>query len=266
MAMSPALWLMLIVLVLPAHALARDARSTVGWDQRLSASLPLNQRFVDEKGQAVRLSQFFAARPVILVLTYYDCPNLCGTLLTSLTGQLRRLDFNAAREFQVVVVSIATSDTPAAAARKKAGYLSLYERSGAEPGWHFLTGTPYAIQALTNAVGFRYFYDAATRQYAHPAGIVIATPEGRIARYFLGFEFPQRELRYALLEASSERIGSPMDRVGLLCYHYEQAAGKYGAAITAALRAGGALIVVLLVTLVGILLMRERGDGRSKSR
>ena len=262
--MSAALWLILIMLLLPAQASALDARSTVGWNQRLSASLPLDQQFVDEKGRAVRLSQFFTARPVILLLTYYDCPNLCGTLLTSLIGQLRRLDFNAAREFEVVVVSIAASDTPSAAARKKAGYLSLYDRSGSEPGWHFLTGTPQAIEALTTAVGFRYFYDAATRQYAHPAGIVIATPEGRIARYFIGLEFPQRELRYALLEASSGRIGSPMDRVSLLCYRSEQAAGKYGAAITDALRAGGALMIALVAGVVSVLLMRERSDGRGK--
>jgi protein SCO1/2 len=228
------------------------------FEQRLGARLPLQAQFRDEDGRAVRLGAYFTSRPVIVVLTYFDCPNLCGTVLSALTTRLRRIDLNAGRDFDVVVASIDPRDRPASAARKRLAYVDLYERPGGATGWHFLTGQAPAIAQLTQVAGFHYALDEQSGQYLHPAGIVLATPQGRIARYLLGVDFPERELKFGLIEASNDRIGSPADRLWLLCHRYDGATGKYGTLAASAVRVSGAVTLLVLGGAIAIWLRRER--------
>ncbi len=237
----------------------------VGFDQRLNEQVPLDLEFRDEAGKAVKLGDYFGKRPVILVLAYYRCPMLCTLVLNGLAQGLRAMPFTLGKEYNVVTVSFDPRETPALAAAKKKTYLASYGRPGAAEGWHFLTGKAPAIEKLTAAVGFRYVYDAKQDQYLHTSGIMILTPRGKISRYFYGIQFPQRDLRQGLVEASAEKIGSPTDQVLLYCFHYDPAAGKYTANILSFVRAGGVLTVVAVVGMVWFLLRRGRpgkeGDG-----
>src|SRR5262249_6496652 len=171
----------------------------------------------------------------------YQCPMLCNQELNGLVGALKALPFDAGGEFEVVVASINPRETSDLAAAKKEKYARNYARAGAASGWHFLTGDPKPIDALARSVGFRYAYDPMLNQYAHPSGVVVLTPRGRIARYFYGIEYAPRDLRFGLIEAAEERIGTPTDQVLLLCYQYDPKTGKYGAAVMKLVRLGGGL-------------------------
>jgi protein SCO1/2 len=241
----------------PAQERPRVLRD-VGYDQRLGEPVPLDLVFRDEAGRAVALRSLFRGRPVVLSLVYYECPMLCTLTLNGLQSALSVLSFDVGREFDVVTVSFEPKETPALAAAKKKAYLARYRRPGANEGWHFLTGGPEAIAALTGAVGFRYAWDAETRQYAHPAGLVVLTPEGRIARYMYGMEYAPRDLRLALVEASQRRIGNPVDAVLLYCYQYDPMRGRYAASIMRLVRLGGVLTVLGLGAFVLLSLRRER--------
>jgi protein SCO1/2 len=230
----------------------------VGFDQRLHEQVPLDLVFRDEAGRAVQLSDYFGTKPVILTLAYYECPMLCPLVLSALLKSLRTLSFDVGDQFNVLTVSIDPRDTPALAATKKTTYLQGYLRPGAAEGWHFLTGEATSIERLTEAVGFRYAYDAETGQYAHAAGIMVLTPQGRIAHYFYGIEYSPRDLRLALVEASANAIGSPVDQVLLLCYRYDPATGRYGIVIMNVVRLAGLATVLALATSVLVMLRRER--------
>ncbi len=237
----------------------------VGFDQRLDAQVPLDLTFKDEAGTDVRLGDYFNNKPVILVLAYYRCPMLCTLVLNGLVQGMLDMNFNAGREFNVVTVSFDPRETPDLAAEKKATYLTRYGRPGASAGWHFLTGKEDAIHQLTQAVGFRYTYDAAADQFAHATGIVVLTPAGRISRYFYDVRFSGRDLRLALVEASANKIGSPIDQVLLFCFHYDPTIGRYGVAIMNLVRAGGVLTMVVLGGLFVFLLRhqhRKRGENQ----
>jgi len=236
-----------------------DPLRGVGIDQHLNAQLPLDLEFRDEEGATVRLGRFFGARPVVLTLVYYECPMLCTLVLNGLVRAMNALPFDAGTAFDVVTVSIEPADTPALAAAKKATYLQSYRRPGAAAGWHFLTGDAAAIDALTRAVGFRYEALPERRQYAHAAGIVVATPDGRLARYFYGLEYSARDLRLGLVEASEGKIGSVVDQVLLYCFEYDPVAGTYSAAALRAVRVGGVLTVLALGGFVAISRYRESG-------
>jgi protein SCO1/2 len=225
----------------------------VGFDQRLNAQVPLDLTFADEAGNAVKLGDCFGKKPVILVLAYYRCPMLCTLVLNGLVQGMRDLPFTLGTEFNVVTVSFNPRETPALAAAKKKTYIANYGRPGAAAGWHFLTGKPEAIEKLTAAVGFRYVYDAKQDQYIHTSGIMLLTPQGRISRYFYGIQFPGRDLRLGLVEASADKIGSPTDQVLLYCFHYDPASGKYTASILNYVRAGGVLTVIALAGMVWFL-------------
>jgi len=246
---------------LAAAAAADDARPPalrdVGIEQRLAAQVPLDLEFRDETGQAVRLAQYFGTKPVILSLAYYECPMLCSLVLNGLASALKVLSFDAGDQFEVITVSFNPADTPERAAAKKQTYLKAYGRAGAARGWHFLTGGAAAIERLTTAVGYHYKFDAAQQQFAHAAGIMVLTPQGRLARYFYGVEFAPRDLRLGLIEAADNRIGSPVDQLLLFCFHYDPATGKYGAAAINAVRAGGALTVVALATFLIVMWRRD---------
>jgi protein SCO1/2 len=183
---------------------------------------------------------------------------LCTMVLNGLVQGLLDVDFDAGRDFEVVVVSFDSRETPALAAAKKESYLSRYARPGAEAGWHFLTGSPESIERLTEAVGFRYSYDAATDQFAHASGIMMLTPVGTLARYFYDVRFSGRDLRLGLVEAGAGAIGSPVDQILLFCFHYDPAEGKYGPAVMRFVRIGGVLTVVGLFTFIGFLWRRDR--------
>jgi protein SCO1/2 len=216
----------------------------------------------DESGREVRLGDYFGRRPVVLSLVYYECPMLCTLTLNGLVSALSVLSFQPAREFEIVTVSFDPEDTPAAAAAKKKAYLARYGRGGAAAGWHFLTGSPEAIARITQAVGFRYAWDAQTRQFAHPSGVVVATSEGRLARYLYGIEYAPRDLQLALVEASAGTVGRAVDQALLFCYQYDPASGGYGLAIMRLVRLAGLLTVAALFAFVVGMLRRERALAR----
>ena len=234
----------------------------VGIDQRLGQTLPLDAIFQDEAGRPVRLGQYFGARPVVLVLAYYNCPMLCSQVLAGLLSAARVLSFDAGKEYEIVVVSFDPRDRPADARAKKEPYLTEYKRPGAAEGWHFLTGSLASIERLTQAVGFRYRYDEDQGQFAHASAIYVATAGGVLSRYFYGIEYAPRDLRLALVEASQGRIGTPVDQILLYCYHYDPKAGKYSAAIMNIVRLGGALAVLILSTFLTVMWRRDRRRDR----
>jgi len=232
----------------------------VAIEQRLDRPLPLDLPFRDESGRTVHLSDYFGKRPVVLVLAYYNCPMLCTQVLNGLLSSLRVLTFDAGREFEVVTVSFDPRDTPAAARAKKEPYVARYGRPGAAAGWHFLTGEPRSIASLTDAVGFRYSWDERIGQFAHASAIYVATPDGRLSRYFFGIEYAPRDLRLALVEASRGKIGSPVDQLLLYCYHYDPAAARYGAVVMNMVRLGGIAAVLVLATFLSVMWRRDRRE------
>jgi protein SCO1/2 len=218
-------------------------------EQNLNHQVPLNLVFHDEFGRGLPLSTYFSGhKPVLLALVYYTCPMLCNLVLTGAATSLRAISLDPGRDFEVVAVSFDPHDTPEIAAAKKANYLQRYHRPNTANGWHFLTGDEASIQALTSAVGFRFKLDPATGQYAHASAIMILTPEGKLSRYYYGVEYEPRDVRLGLVEASQNKIGSPVDQILLFCYHYDPATGKYGAVAMNMVRFAGATFVLICGT------------------
>jgi protein SCO1/2 len=250
------------MLVPAVSALADNERPAalrdVGLDQNLNQRVPLDLPFRDESGRAVRLGDYFAARPVILTLNYYACPMLCPLVLNDVLRTLRAMPLVPGKDFRVLTVSIDPHDTPAMAASKQAWYTARLAARDTADGWHFLTGNEDAIEALARAVGFRYQLDAKSGQYAHAAGIVVLTPDGRLARYFYGVEYSPRDVRLALVEASKGRIGSLADTILLFCFHYDPESGRYTIFMLNAVRAAGAATVLGLGGLMVVLFRREK--------
>jgi protein SCO1/2 len=239
-----------------------NARPTIlreiGFDQNLGAALPLNLAFRDESGAAVTLGDYFGKKPVVLNLVYFDCPMLCTVTLNGMASALNQISFDVGKEFEVVTISFDPKEGPAQAAARKKQFLARYKHPGGDAGWHFLTGEVGAIHAVTKAVGFRYVYDQASRQFAHPAGTVILTPDGKIARYLFGVEYAPRDLRLALVEAADRKIGSPIDAVFLACYRYDPQTGRYSASVMRIVRVAGVLTVAGLGAFVLASLRKER--------
>ena len=225
----------------------------VGIEQHLDAQVPPGLTFRDDAGQTVKLGDYFGRKPLILNLVYYNCTMLCGEALAGLASAMRLVKFDVGNEFDVVTVSFEPRETPEMAAAKKKDYVGRYGRANAAAGWHFLTGEPDAINALTKAVGFQYQYDAKTNQYAHATAIMVLTPQGRISRYFYGVDFPPKDLRMGLVEASQGKIGNAVDAVLLYCYHYDPETGKYGAMVANILRLAAAATIVVMGSFLFIL-------------
>jgi protein SCO1 len=218
----------------------------VGVEQRLNQQIPADLRFNDEYGNPVTLGQYFGKRPLILNLVYYQCPMLCGEVLSGLTSSMKILTLDVGKDFDVLTVSFNPKETPAMAADKKQMYLQRYGRQGADQGWHFLTGSEDSIASLTKAAGFQYQYDPKSNQYAHATAIMVLTPGGKISQYFYGVEFAPKDLRLGLVQASNHQIGTVVDEVLLYCYHYDPQTGKYSAMVSRILKLAGAVTIVLL--------------------
>ena len=231
----------------------------VGIQQNLNQPLPLDLMFTDDLGRNVRLGDYFGKKPVILSLVYFNCPMLCGEVLSGLEHSLRMMKFDVGSEFDVVTVSFDPKDTPEMAAKKKAEFLKRYKRAGAEQGWHFLVGKQEAIDVLTKAVGFQYQYDPKSQQFAHATAIMIATPDGKIAQYYYGVEYPPKDLRLGLVEAGKGKIGNVVDELLLYCYHYDPTQGKYSATILRVLRLAGIATMLSLGTLIFVMIRRGPG-------
>ncbi len=241
---------------LPADHLPKGLEG-VGFDQRLGSQVPLGLTFTDESGQPRTLAELVHGRPVVLTLNYFQCPMLCTAELNGLVSSLKGVSFAPGVDFDIVTVSIDPTEKPELARAKKAQYLKTYGRAGAENGWHFLTGDEASIRTLAESVGFRYRYDAESKQFAHAAGLVVLTPGGLASRYFMGVEFAPRDLRLALVESSAGRIGTLADKALLFCFHYDPTTTRYGFAALTAIRAAGIATVIALGAFV--LLGNRRG-------
>ncbi len=242
------------------------AQAQVGFDQRLGARLPLDARFALEDGREIALGELFGRRPVVLAFVYYECPMLCGQVLAGLVRSLRAIPLDAGTDFEVVAVGIDPGETPALARAKRASCLEAYGRAGAEDGWHFLTGAEGEIRRVADAAGFRYAYDPSTDQYAHAAGLVVATPAGELSRYFFDVEFPARDLRLGIVEAGAGAVGTAIDQVLLFCFHYDPSRGRYSLAIWSIVRLAGLATVSALAGFVLRSLVREQRSKAARRR
>ena len=239
----------------------------VGIAQRLNEQLPLALTFTDDEGKQVQLASYFGKKPAILALVYYQCPMLCSEELNGLTGALQMVKLEPGKDFNVIVVSIDPSEGTDLAASKKRSYLKRYGRPETASGWHFMTGTQENIDALTKAVGFGYVKipgpDGRLTQFAHASSIQIVTPEGKLAQYYMGVEYSPKDLRLGLVEASANRIGSPVDNILTYCYHYDPTVNKHTLIIARVVQLGG---LVTVFTLGGFMLTMFRKDARSNGK
>lgn len=228
-------------------------------DERPDAHLPLDMKFMNEMGQEVKLRECIKpGKPAVLQLGYFGCPMLCDTVSKGLLTSMKQLDLNVGSDFSVIYVSFDPKETYIDANQKKLGYVKQYERPGAGDGWHFLVGSSASIQAITEAVGFKYKWIESSRQFAHPAVLMVITPDGRVSRYLYGVEFPKRTLELSLVEASEGKIGTTVDRVLMLCYRYDAKTGQYTFFATNLMRGTGVLTVLLLGSWIGWMLLKER--------
>lgn len=232
----------------------------IRFDQNLGTQIPLDMSFEDDAGHKVQLSDYFGRKPVILLFAYYECPMLCPLVLEDMTHKLKDLSFSAGDQFEFVTISLDPGETSQLAAGKKAAFLQDYGRKGADRGWHFLTGEKDNIERLAQVVGIEYRYDESIDAYAHPTGVVILTPEGKISRYIFGLDYTARDLRLSLVEASNDKVSSPVDQLYLLCYRYDPVTGQYSLMINNILRIAALMTTLAVLALVGWMLWRDRRE------
>ena len=240
----------------PAAAAMPAALQNVGFEPPLNGQMPLDLVFRDETGRNVELREYFGQKPVVLAFVYYGCPMLCDQVEQGVVGVLRMLSFNPGRDYEVVFVSFDSRETPNMAAEKKKKALAHFRRPETDSGWHFLTGSKESIESATKAANFRFSFDARNNLFAHASGVLLLTPDGHISRYFYGIEYPGRDMRLGLVDASAGKIGTPIDHVLLFCYHYDPSTATYSASILKIIRLGGVLMILCLVG--GILISRRR--------
>jgi protein SCO1/2 len=244
-----------------------DILSKVGIAQRLNEQLPLSLTFTDDAGKQVQLASYFGKKPAILALVYYQCPMLCSEELNGLTSALQMVSFVPGKDFSVIVISIDPTETTDLAAAKKRGYLKRYGHPETAAGWHFMTGSQANIDAITKSVGFGYVKipgpDGKLTQFAHASAIQIVTPEGKLAQYYMGVEYSPKDLRLGLVEASANRIGSPVDNILTYCYHYDPQTNKHSLIVARVVQLGGLITVLLLG---GFMLVMFRRDARKDDK
>jgi protein SCO1/2 len=234
----------------------------VKFDQHLGVQLSLDTEFRDETGKIVKLGDYFGKRPMVFALVYHECPMLCNVVLNNMVSSLRSLEFTPGVEYDVLTISIAPHETSSLASAKRRGYVTKFQKIETLNHWHFLTGDEPNIRKIASEVGFNYAYDEKSGQYAHASGIMILTPEGKISRYFYGVDYPTRDLRFGIMEASQEKIGSPIAQVLLMCFHYDPTTGKYSLAVMRILQLGGLVTVIGIGMSIATMLRRERRQRR----
>jgi len=254
----PTVLALALVLVGQTYALTPNELNQITFDQNIGQQISRDLTFRDSDGTRFQLGAHFGSKPALLVLGYYHCPMLCTLISNGLIEALQELRFNVGKDFDVINVSIDPRETPALAAGKKTEYLKRYGRPGAENGWHFLTGDEKTISTIAREAGFRFAYDSASGGYAHPSGVIVLTPQGKISRYFLGVNLDPRELRQAVTAAARDETGSVIQRLVLLCYHYNPITGKYGSLIMLVLRASGIATVLAVIAFVIWMVGRDR--------
>jgi protein SCO1/2 len=238
-----------------------DALQKVGIDQKLGNQMPLDVDVKSEDGKMVKLGDYFkSGRPVIIAFVYYECPMLCNEVLNGLTGSLKGINLTAGKDFDVLAISFDAreNDKPDLAKNKKASYVERYGRPGSENGWHFLTASQDSIDKMTQAAGYKYLWDEKTQQFAHVGGIMVATPDGKLSRYFYGIDYAPSDLKFGLMDSAAEKIGNPAERLLLYCYHYDPASGKYGLAILRVMRVASVLTIAALGTMIFIFWRRNK--------
>lgn len=260
--LSSAALLLTCVVPLAAQYARPKLTNGIGIDQKLNSPVPLDLTFRDEANQMVPLRTYFGDKPVVIELVYFRCTSLCPMTVQESVSSLRRVSLEPGKDYDVIVVSFDPADTPAVAAQKKAEYAQEFGRSSFNSGWHFLTGTQDSIARLASAVGFKYRWDDATKQFVHAGGIMVATPDGNVSRYFYGIQYAPQDMRMALVEASKHKIGSPVDYITLFCFHYDATQGKYTLAIVNILKLAAGVTLFSLLALVFFLM---RG-GSSKNK
>lgn len=232
-------------------------------EQKMGSQIPLDLTFRDETGETVALRSYFKNKPVVLVMAYYECPMLCTVVLNELTRVMKsEKRYSIGKDYEVITVSISPTETPELAAKKKENYAGAYQRAGGKSGWHFLVGDEANIKQLADSVGFNYVYDPKTKQYAHSAGVMILTPEGKLARYLLGIDYTAKDLRFALIESSKNKIGNPVEQVILYCYQYDPSTGRYGLVIMRVVQLAGIFTVLSLGTFIFMMVRAERHRSR----
>jgi len=241
-----------------AQGLSDNTLSQIRFDQKLNTQVTSSLSFQDEDGKPVQMGQYFGQKPIVLVLGYYECPMLCTLVLNGMVESAADMKWSIGQDYDVVNVSISPDETPALAAAKKRSYLKRYGRQTAAAGWHFLTGNEASIRQLADEVGFRYAYDPASKQYAHPSGLVVLTPDGKVSRYLFGVTYSPKDLYGALRDASSNKVGSPIQQLILLCFHYNPITGKYSGIIVVLLRVLAAVTMLGLLSLIVVLVRRGR--------
>jgi protein SCO1 len=240
----------------------------IGIDEKSGATLPLDLQFVDETGKTVALRKYFNnKRPVILQLSYFGCPSLCSLVSNGLVDSLNELTLTMGRDYDVINVSFDPAETARLAKLKKQSFLDAYNHPAGAEAWHFLTGNPKEIEQLTRAVGFRYKWVESSKQFSHPAVLILLTPDGKVSRYLYGVQFPSRTLRLSLVEASEGKIGTTVDRFLLTCFHYDSYAGKYTPVAMGIMRVGGVITVLVIAVVITVLIRREhKRERRNKAQ
>ncbi|HZO87628.1 MAG TPA: SCO family protein [Chthonomonadaceae bacterium] len=247
----------------PGASPAQDMIKQTGLEQKLDSQVPVDAlQFREETGNVTPLSAYFGKKPVLLMMPFYQCTGICTTELNGLVKALQKIRYKPGSEFNVVIVSINPKEGPLLAKGKKEDYLQLYGHPETADGWHFLTGDEANIRRLADAVGYHYVYDARTDRYSHPAGLMVLTPQGKVSRYFYGAEYNPRDLRFALMDASENKIGSLVEEIQLFCFHYDPATGKYGLVIMRVLQLAGALTVLCLGGFLTLMFRYERRRGQ----
>jgi protein SCO1/2 len=244
---------------------AEGPTSSLKIEQKIGKQLPLDLKFRNEKGDQVTLGDYFKdERPVVISLVYYNCPMLCNMVLDGVTNAIANLKYEIGSDYQVVTISFDHRDTPEMAAQKKSIYARRYGRPGTDEGWAYLVADEPTVREITAALGFRYAYDPERDEFAHGTLTTVVTPQGTIARYFFGIEYSSFDLRLALLEASKGKVGSPVEQLLLLCYHYDPATGRYAKAAMNFVRAGGFVTVLGIAWLIMFLNKRPSGEGETQ--
>lgn len=257
-------WLLVLLAASPAPAqsLAKPTLLGLKFEQKLGSQLPLSLPFIDETGRHVRLGDYFGSRPVLLVLGYYECPMLCNLVLNGVVEGMQEIRGSPGRDFELVFLSINPEETPALAAAKKMTYLKRYGRADTEKGWHFLLGRAQEIQRVADAAGFHFAYDPTVKQYAHPSGVVVLTPQGKAAKYFFGATFEGKELNTAIKDAAGQRVGSPVRDLLILCFQHMPLVGEHSALLMAIVRAT-AVMTLLGLAICIVLGASRKSDPRS---